>query len=199
MDQAQPFASESLPSVPLFPSAVRDDGFQREEFSRELIALTPSLRGVAFGLMKSAAEADDLVQETLLKAWQARTRFQPGTNFKAWVFTILRNSAKSRFYVARRFVGDPDGHHTAGLSSEPEQEWRLRYQDMLAALDRLKPHAREALLLIVAAGLSYEQAAQVLDCPVNTVKSRVKRARDELATALDPTAAGQRFDCVSAA
>jgi RNA polymerase sigma-70 factor, ECF subfamily len=157
---------------------------ETRSFEDQLVAHLPRLRAFAMSLARTSDQAEDLVQETLLKAWRARDRFEPGTNLQAWLFTILRNAFYSGVTVARRMTQDPDGQHTANLPSSPNQEWRLHYGEMLTALDRLRPHHKEALLLVVAAGMTYEEAASVCECPVNTVKSRVKRARDALAEAI---------------
>ncbi|HEY9216638.1 MAG TPA: sigma-70 family RNA polymerase sigma factor [Phenylobacterium sp.] len=150
-------------------------------FRNDVIALIPRLRAYAMSLARSDSEADDLVQETLMKAWRARASFEPGTNLQAWLFTILRNNFFSETLVRRRTTQDVDGRHAAQLAASPDQEWRLRYGEMLGALDRLRPHARDALLLVAASGMSYEEAARISGCPVNTMKSRVKRARSSLA------------------
>ncbi|HEX2559870.1 sigma-70 family RNA polymerase sigma factor [Phenylobacterium sp.] len=152
-------------------------------FEDQLIEMLPRLRAFALSLTGVSDRADDLVQETVLKAWRARERFEPGTNLQAWLFTILRNAFYSGVKGSSRMVGDADGRHTASLLAPPDQEWRLHYREMLVALDALRPHHREALLLVVAAGMSYEDAASVCSCPVNTMKSRVKRARDALVLA----------------
>lgn len=157
------------------------DTIEEEAFRHEVIALIPRLRAYAMSLTRSNVEADDLVQETLMKAWRARSSFEPGTNLQAWLFTILRNAFLSETAVRSRTTQDVDGHHAARLAAGPNQEWRLRYGEMLKALHQLRPHAREALLLVAASGMSYEEAARVCNCPVNTMKSRVKRARASLA------------------
>jgi RNA polymerase sigma-70 factor, ECF subfamily len=158
--------------------------YETRAFEHDLVAHLPRLRAFAMRLTRTNDQAEDLVQETLLKAWRAKDRFEPGTNLQAWLFTILRNAFYSGVKVAQRTTEDADGRHTASLRSAPDQEWRLHYGEMLAALSRLKPHHKEALLLVVAVGMSYEEAASVCDCPVNTMKSRVKRARDTLAEAI---------------
>lgn len=167
-----------------------------EGFRRDMVAHIPRLRGYAMSLARSNAEADDLVQETLMKAWRARSRFEVGSNLQAWLFTILRNAFLSEAVIRGRTRQDVDGRHAAQLAAAPDQEWRLRYAEMLQGLQRLRPHAREALLLVAASGLSYEEAARICNCPVNTMKSRVKRARAsladligfELSGALEPSA-----------
>lgn len=143
--------------------------------------MIPRLRSYAMALSRSGVEADDLVQETVLKALRARDRFEPGSNLVAWLFKILRNTFYNDAASRRRTVQDVDGRHAGAVVAVPEQEWRLRYEEMLQALTALRPHHRDALLLVVGAGLSYEAAAEVVGCPIGTMKSRVRRARDHLA------------------
>lgn len=150
-------------------------------FKRQLLQHIPRLRGFALSLTHDSARADDLVQDVLLRAWRARDSFELGTNLHAWLFRILRNAFYNDAVVRRREVQDVDGVHAARLRADASQEWRIRWQEMLRALQELKPHAREALLMIAAAGMSYEEAAAICNCPVGTMKSRVKRARAELA------------------
>jgi RNA polymerase sigma-70 factor (ECF subfamily) len=160
---------------PLEPAVVHD------LFKRQLLDHIPRLRAFALSLTHNAEEADDLVQDVLLRAWRARESFEVGTNLHAWLFRILRNTFYNDAVVKRRAVQDVDGALAAKLPTAPNQEWRVRWSEMLEALQQLKPQAREALLLIAAAGLSYEEAAQICGCPVGTIKSRVKRARAHLA------------------
>ncbi|MEM6438965.1 MAG: sigma-70 family RNA polymerase sigma factor [Pseudomonadota bacterium] len=145
---------------------------------------TAVLRAFARSLTRNAANADDLVQETLLKAWTNRARYEEGTNLRAWLFTILRNTFYSDFRKKRREVEDVDGVHAGRLAEAPTQDHALAVQDFQAALNRLPEDQREALVLIGAAGLSYEEAAEVLNTAVGTVKSRVSRARSALSETL---------------
>ncbi|WP_267427567.1 sigma-70 family RNA polymerase sigma factor [Methylobacterium sp. GC_Met_2] len=156
------------------------------EFKRLLVAVVPALRRFAVSLARDPTAADDLVQDALLRAWRARTRFEQGTNFEAWTFTILRNA----FYTSqrkRREVQDEDGSHTAQLAVAPDQAGRLDLQDVRAALDRLAPVMREALVLVAIENLTYEETASFMQCQVGTVKSRVWRARTQLAELLGYT------------
>lgn len=150
-------------------------------FKDDLIGMVPRLRRYALSLTRDAVEADDLVQFTLLRAWQHRTKFTSGTNLVAWLFAILRNGFINGRRKHRLEVPDPDGIHAAALVRPADQEHKLDIRDLQAALDRLEPTYREALLLVAVEGLSYEAAADAIGCPTGTVKSRVSRARDWLA------------------
>lgn len=145
----------------------------------------PALRAFAWSLCRNAADADDLVQETLTKAWTYRDRFEHGTNLRAWLFTILRNSWYSATAKRRREVADEDGKLAARLVCEGNQQASCDLADLRLALDRLPPEHREAIVLVGAAGLSYEEAADIAGCALGTIKSRVNRARNRLAVALD--------------
>jgi RNA polymerase sigma-70 factor (ECF subfamily) len=147
--------------------------------------LIPSLRAFAWSLSRNAADADDLVQETLTKAWTYRDRFEGGTNLRAWLFTILRNSWYSAVSRRQREVADEEGRHAAGLSAEGAQEWTVELGRLRSAMDDLPPAHREAIVLVGAAGLSYEEAAEIAGCALGTIKSRVNRARNRLAEVMD--------------
>ena len=153
----------------------------------DVVAMIPHLRAVAQSLSRNAADADDLVQECLIKAWSHRESFTPGTNLRAWLFTILRNTFYTMTRKRQREVADPSGAYAATLRSEPVQEWRAQLEDLRRALDSLPAHHRESLILVAAAGLSYEEAAEICGCAVGTIKSRVNRARAQLAGLLNPS------------
>ena len=157
----------------------------RDVFPDAVIALIPMMRGYAMSLTRSRPEADDLVQDTLVRAWRFRAAYEPGTNLKAWLYKILRNIFYSNHARRRLVVQDVDGKLTAQLACTPDQEWQVEFGDLLRSLDRLTPDTRDALLLIVVAGLSYEEAAEVCGCATGTLKSRVSRARARLAELLD--------------
>lgn len=153
---------------------------------REAVASRiPSLRAFAWSLCRNAADADDLVQETLAKAWTHRARFEAGTNLRAWLFTILRNSWYSTLSRRQREVADEEGRHAARLTSEGAQEWTVELERLRLALDDLPPAHREAIVLVGAAGMSYEEAAEIAGCALGTIKSRVNRARNRLAEVMD--------------
>ena len=149
-----------------------------------MLAAVPSLRAFAISLSGNIDRADDLVQETLLRAIANIDSFQPGTNMSAWMFTILRNLFRSEYRKRRREVEDTDGSYADSLKSQPEQNSRLEFQEFRTALAKLPPDQREALILVGASGFSYEEAASICDCAVGTIKSRVNRARTRLADLL---------------
>jgi RNA polymerase sigma-70 factor, ECF subfamily len=150
----------------------------------QMLGAVPSLRAFAISLSGNVDRADDLVQETLMRAIANIDSFQPGTNMSAWLFTILRNLFRSEYRKRRREVEDADGSYADTLKSQPEQSGRLEFNEFRAALDKLPPDQREALILVGASGFSYEEAAAICECAVGTIKSRVNRARTRLADLL---------------
>jgi len=148
-----------------------------EDFKKELLAIIPHLRAFARSLTGRADLADDLVQETLLKAWAARERYAPGTRMKSWTFVILRNSYLTLLRRGR-FRGECDDETIHRLLSAPAgQDHMLHLSDVQRGLLELPESQREALILVGAGGFSYEEAAEICECAVGTVKSRVARAR----------------------
>ena len=164
--------------------------FNEAEFKRELTELIPHLRAFARSLCGNATLADDVAQDAMLKAWKARERFIPGSNLKAWTFTILRNqfySIKRRSWRATSL--EPQvAEQTIVSNADAEQSMHLN--DLRRGLDMLHDDQREAIILIGASGLSYEEAAEICDCAVGTIKSRVSRARK----ALEAIMASGKFD-----
>lgn len=157
------------------------------EFKAGLLELIPFLRAFARSLCGNPDIADDLAQETLVKAWQSRSTFAPGTNLKAWLFTILRNQFYSdRRRAWRQAPWDQDAAERIPGASE-EQSWAAELSDTARALTSLSDEQREALILVGAGGFSYEAAAQICNCAVGTVKSRVARARKTLISILEGT------------
>jgi RNA polymerase sigma-70 factor (ECF subfamily) len=149
-----------------------------------MLAAVPSLRAFAVSLSGNVDRADDLVQETLLRAIANIDLFQPGTNMSAWLFTILRNHFRSEYRRRRREVEDPDGRHVDSLKSPPQQHSRLEFAEFRRALAKLPPDQCEALILVSASGFSYEEAAAICESAVGTIKSRVSRARARLSNLL---------------
>lgn len=154
-------------------------------FRKELLATLPHLRAFARGLCGRPDVADDLVQETAIKAWTARDRFIEGTNMRAWTFVILRNHYRSELRRNRRQGDYDEGVAERVLIAEPGQEGPLHLDDMQRALQKLPAERREALLLVGAGGFSYEEAAEICGCAIGTMKSRVARGRAALVQLLD--------------
>jgi len=156
-----------------------------QDFRTELLGLIPFLRAFARSLCGNQEAADDLAQETLVKAWQSRETFIPGTNLKAWLFTILRN----QFYSDRRRAWRQAPWDQEAAERIPgggsDQSWAAELSDTARALRCLSDEQREALILVGAGGFSYEDAARICSCAVGTVKSRVARARKALIAILE--------------
>jgi len=158
---------------------------ERAAFKNELTEVVPHLRAFARGLCGRPDMADDLVQETLLKAWAAQDRFEPGTSMRAWTFVILRNAYLTDMR-RNRFRGEYDETVAERILTAPAgQEQPIHLSDIHRALLTLPPERREALLLVGAGGFSYEEAAQICGCAVGTIKSRVGRARAALAAMIE--------------
>jgi RNA polymerase sigma-70 factor (ECF subfamily) len=174
----------------------------REEapsFKRELLATLPSLRAFAVSLSGKHDKADDLVQDTMMKAWAKQESFEMGTNIKAWLFTILRNEFYSQMRKRGREVQDSDGIFTERMAVHPSQYGSMDLQDFRKALAALPDDQREAVILIGASGFSYEEAAAICHCAVGTMKSRVSRARSRLQDLLQVSGEGDYGpDAVSA-
>jgi RNA polymerase sigma-70 factor (ECF subfamily) len=145
-----------------------------------MLGAIPSLRAFAISLSGNVERADDLVQETLMRAIAHVDSFEPDTNMPAWLFTILRNLFRSEYRKRRREVEDTDGRYADSLKLHPEQLGRIEFGEFRAALAKLPHDQREALLLVGASGFSYEEAAAICECAVGTIKSRVNRARTRL-------------------
>ncbi|WHO41072.1 sigma-70 family RNA polymerase sigma factor [Sphingobium sp. AP49] len=147
------------------------------DFKTQLAAVLPQLRAFARSLAGNRDTADDLVQETMLKVWRARERYVAGTNFRAWAFVILRNHFLSEMR-RKRFVGEWDELVADRVLAAPAgQEKSVELRDMMRALIQLPVPQREALILVGAGGISYEETAEIIGVAVGTIKSRVARAR----------------------
>ena len=149
-------------------------------FRDDLIAEIKNLRAFAISLSGSVSLADDLVQETLLRAWSKSDKFQPGTSLRAWLFTILRNIYYSNYRKRAREVQDSDGIYARRLTVSGDQEAHLDLEDFRKALTKLPAEQREVLTLVGASGLSYEEAAEICEVEIGTIKSRLSRARSKL-------------------
>jgi RNA polymerase sigma-70 factor, ECF subfamily len=158
-----------------------------KSFRDQLVGVIPHLRAFARSLCKDPTQADDLAQEALAKAWKARDSFEPGTSLKAWTFMILRNqfySEKRRSWRSTPLDAEV-AENTLVASDNPTAPMELL--DLRAALNKLPDDQKEALILVGAGGMAYEEAAQVCQCAVGTIKSRVSRARRALEVILNET------------
>ena len=192
-DVVEPLAKRIHPA--LVEAPLGDDGYSDRNcaelighpsrWREDVVALIPALRAFAWSLSHNGADADDLVQDTLIKAWANRDKFQLGTNLRAWMFTILRNTYYTAVVRRRREVADEDGKYAAKLSAPATQEWGIAIRSLSAALQQLPPEHREALVLVGAAGMTYEDAAEICGCAIGTIKSRVSRARARLLLIMD--------------
>jgi RNA polymerase sigma-70 factor (ECF subfamily) len=176
--------SECAPS-PAVANCDSSQPLSDPQFKRALAQIAPHLRAFARSLCGCSDRADDLAQETMLRAWAARERYQAGTNFKAWTFTILRN----QFYSEarrNRFVGEYDEAVVERVLCTPgSQQENVELCDLLRALTTLPDSHREALILATIGGLSYEEIADICGIALGTVKSRICRARAMLAHAIE--------------
>ncbi len=171
------------------PLGVQPDGNWAEAL---LIGTIPNLRAFAISLCRDHSRADDLVQATLVKAWTNLSSFEKGTSFKAWVFTILRNTYFSEIRKRRREVEDAHGAQAARMYDLPRQQIHMEFADFTKAFALLGSDQKEALLLVGAEGFSYLEAAEITGVPIGTVKSRVNRARAALTKLLGLDAEGSR-------
>jgi RNA polymerase sigma-70 factor (ECF subfamily) len=152
-----------------------------QSFANGIVTSLSSLRSFAISLTRNVDQAEDLVQETVLRAIGKQDKFEPGTNLRAWLFAIMRNLFCSAYRKTRHEVEDVDGSYAAMMISIPDCEDRILLKDLASALAKL-PHGQcEAMMLVGAEGMTYEEAAQVLGCAVGTIQSRVNRARNRLA------------------
>lgn len=151
----------------------------------DLVTHLGPMRAFAISLTRNPALADDIVQDTLVKAWTKIDSFEPGTNMRAWLFTILRNTFYSLRRKRSREVADVDGVMADQLSVKPAHDGRLVMKDFNDAFAQLPDEQREALLLVGASGFSYEEAADMCGCAVGTIKSRTNRARKRLAELME--------------
>jgi RNA polymerase sigma-70 factor (ECF subfamily) len=184
------FEAGDLPGRVLDLLSLLDGALSREAaaagaaFRDGLMNAVPGLRAFALSLGVDATQAEDLVQETLMKAWANQHRFQSGTNLMAWLCTILRNHFYTECRKRRREVEDADGALAAKLTAPAAQEHGSDLRAVWEHLGGLPPLQREALMLVAARGMTYEAAAEVMGCQVGTMKSRVSRARSFLVESL---------------
>lgn len=170
-----------------------------DEFKQQMLALIPSLRAFARGLCGNRDLADDLAQEAMARAWAARDSFTPGTNFRAWMFMIVRNQFYTTIRKNSRMTSwDPEAAERL-LVTPSTQHVGIDLTDVEKALGKLPAEQREMLLLVAAGGMSYEEAAAVAGCALGTVKSRIARGRAALTRMIDGADESERADAASAA
>jgi RNA polymerase sigma-70 factor, ECF subfamily len=154
-------------------------------FRDQLVALLPSLRAFSRGLCRHREMADDLAQDTMMRAWAARASYATGSNFRAWMFMIMRNQFYTTIRKNSRMTSlDPEVAERV-LIAAPAQQNGINVEDVAKAMQRLPAEQREVLLLIGANGLSYEEAAEIIGCAIGTVKSRLARGRTALSAMID--------------
>lgn len=152
----------------------------------DLVAEMPHLRRYAITLTRRADQADDLVQECLCKAMAAAHTFRPGTNLRAWLFRILRNAFISGLRRSSRQAPMPETeYHPPALQSHADPASTVELKEVNQAITELPQDQRAVLVLVVNRGLSYQEAAQIMDSPVGTVRSRLSRARESLRARLN--------------
>lgn len=182
-----------LAEAPVSPETLAAD----QRFRDELVALLPSLRSFARGLCGWRNIADDMVQDAMLRGWAARASYAPGTNFRAWMFMILRNQFYTTLRKDKRIESwDPEVAERV-LVEAPAQQGALHLADVARAMQRLPAEQREVLMLIGANGASYEEAAEIIGCAVGTIKSRLARGRKALTAMIDGPVGDALFDRVA--
>jgi RNA polymerase sigma-70 factor, ECF subfamily len=146
----------------------------------QVVDLIPALRAFARTFTSASFEADDLVQETLFRALRSIEQFEPGTSLKSWLFTIMRNAFRTQYKIRTRESPGSTNCAELPIPTAPSQEWSVLNGELRSALGALSPEHREVLVLVAGFGMSYREAADICDCAIGTIKSRLSRARDEL-------------------
>lgn len=162
------------------------------DIRREVVAVMPHLRAFARFLTGNRERADDLVQDAVVRCLQAAHQFQPGTNFKAWMFTILRNLFYNEGRKNRVKLDPLDEMNAGAHAMPPDQQAGLEFDDFRRAFWHLNEEQREVLILVGASGMSYDEAAAICGVAVGTIKSRVSRARAQLARVMEGGGLGSR-------
>jgi RNA polymerase sigma factor (sigma-70 family) len=160
----------------------------------QLVQFIPPLRAFARALYRDIDNADDLVQETLTRALSALDTFEPGTNMKPWLFTIMRNAFYTRFKLAAREAPGLADCISSIPAVHASQEWGIRGSEIMRAVQRLPPSQREVIVLIGMLGESYEDTAEICDCAIGTIKSRLNRARRALLAELQEASVESSFE-----
>lgn len=153
-------------------------------WDKEILGHLPALHRYALALARNFHAAEDLVHDTVVKAYSCIDKFQLGSNLRAWLFTILRNTFYSGMRKQRREISDPEGVYAATLVSMPEHDGRLAMNEFLKAFEQLSPEHRDIVTLVGVSGHSYEDASKIIGIPVGTAKSRLSRARLQLTETL---------------
>ena len=168
------------------PKATGSDQADADRIFRDqLVAIIPALRAFARGLCGNRDMADDLAQDALTRAWAARASYTPGSNFRAWIYMILRNHFYTTLRKNARMVSwDPEVAERV-LVVAPAQHDRIHVEDVAKALQKLPVEQREVLMLIGANGVSYDEAAAIMGCAIGTIKSRLARGRVALSALID--------------
>jgi RNA polymerase sigma factor (sigma-70 family) len=159
---------------------VSESQMNRDPARADIVRLIPALRAFARTFCRNPTDADDLVQETLMKALANLDKFEPGTKLKSWLFTIMRNTFYTRSKVLGREAPGAEEPVSGDTPMPATQEISARAKEVQRALQKLPPHYREVLTLVAILGESYEAAAEICDCAVGTVKSRLNRARHQI-------------------
>lgn len=185
-----PEEQAGAPSAPRNPWPERTEKRRKavssRSFKKQMLASQTPLRRFAFKLCAREDMAEDLMQETLLKAWAARHQFKPGSNFLSWAFTILRNTWLNQLRRGKKFVAGFDENVAEQiLSAPPRQNSTFDLADLQRAMSELPTDQLEAMMLVGPGDHTYEQAGEILDCAAGTVKSRASRARATLSEILD--------------
>jgi RNA polymerase sigma-70 factor (ECF subfamily) len=161
---------------------------------RDMVELIPALRAFARSLCRNTEDADDLVQETLTKAIANVDKFEAGTRLKSWLFTIMRNTFYSRIKVAARESPGALGCVSEQPSAAESQEWTQRSREVARAIDLLPEEQRQVIVLVCMIGISYDEAAEICGCQIGTIKSRINRARTNLADILGDRSSAEAAD-----
>jgi RNA polymerase sigma-70 factor, ECF subfamily len=180
---ALPDRESSVVAISCNPQSEKQVRTLEPNVGKAMLAAMPRLRAFAISLCRNGDYADDLVQDTLLRACANIMSFTPGTNMLAWLCTIMKNHFFSECRRRRRPL-EAIEDHVDSVASKPAQVAHAEYNELCAALEKLEPKQREVLIMIGASGLSYDEAAKICGCPTGTIKSRVNRARAELAQLL---------------
>lgn len=181
-----PAAESSDPNRSARPAAAQEPA-QQDGASDDIVSYIPSLRAFARSLCRRDQDPDDLVQETLLRAIEYAHRYRPGTNMRAWLFRIMRSRFYNNIHRVKRETTGAAECASALPQTPPSQESSLQFTEMVAVLEQMPSHYRSALVLVTVLGESYASAAEILDCDIGTIKSRISRARSMLRRVLEET------------